>query len=191
MRHGFVNHVYSEVNGPPPIYSTSPVGATTTTQPMPQARHTYDTPDTLQAGTLPKKEPLPQDAVVELIPAKQVDLPDSKSSKEDLPVKFFHKRNTQNSSEFPQGPFVEDPRYEQPVISEAQLKLEPPPNYDDTKLQLMRENAASSILPNVPRKKRASELHGSANKERNSGNESPERSAVYKVQDATQEQSET
>lgn len=33
-------------------------------------------------------------------------------------------------------------------------RLEPPPKFDNAKLQIIRDKAASSILPNVPRKKK-------------------------------------
>jgi hypothetical protein len=62
--------------------------------------------------------------------------------------------------------------------------LEPPPKFDDAKLQVMR----SSILPNVPRKKKVDPLDRNANKE---GAEEASRSGHHNVGDVTNEHSET
>ena len=71
--------VYNDVHAPPP-YSQGP------------SPHVYDTPEQQGAGALPAKEKLPDDAVVDVIPRKDVAY--EKPVQADPPKKFFHKRNT-------------------------------------------------------------------------------------------------
>ena len=193
-RHGFVNQVYAEVNRPPPAYyATTPNGGSfpTATQPKTDAEHVYENP--AEAGALPVKEPLPVGGVVELIPPKQIDLPDEKSAKDDFPVRLFQKRNSENVYTTPRNKAgAGEPHYEQFGGAEASLRLEPPPKYDDAQLQFLREKTTSSILPNVPKKKAAplddnSNQHGQGSSQR----EPATRSAVQDLEDVTKEQSES
>ncbi|XP_028394968.1 LOW QUALITY PROTEIN: uncharacterized protein LOC114519101 [Dendronephthya gigantea] len=184
IRHGFVNQVYNDVHAPPPsYYASSPVHQPTgEVPPCP----VYETPDDDQAGALPVKEKLPEDAVVDIIPPKQVNVTNEKPLKADSPVKFFHKRTNPNVYEVPDGSFS------QPAAdTEAELRLEPPPKFDDAKLQVIREKTASSILPNVPRKskKKIDPVSANADPDENTGHK--ERSEYQNISDVTKEQSET
>ncbi len=82
--------MYNDVHDPPPYYQSSPVrkpAASGTPGPP-----VYETPHQQQAEALPAKDKLPADAVVDVIPPKEVayDTP----VKAEAPKRFFHKRNT-------------------------------------------------------------------------------------------------
>ena len=102
----FVNHynlftVYNDVHAPPPYYESSPVHKPAVYETPPP--HVYERPDGDQAGALPAKDQLPDDAVVDIIPPKEVAL--EKPVKADSPMKFFHKRGTiPNAYEVPDIP---------------------------------------------------------------------------------------
>jgi hypothetical protein len=101
-----VNHynlftVYNDVHAPPPYYESSPVRKPAVYETPPP--HVYERPDEDQAGALPAKDKLPDDAVVDIIPPKEVAL--EKPVKADSPMKFFHKRGTiPNAYEVPDIP---------------------------------------------------------------------------------------
>jgi hypothetical protein len=68
-------------------------------------------------------------------------------------------------------------------------RLTPPPKFDDVKLQVTQEKTASSILPNVPRRKKIDRLYANPNKA--IGSERASRSHYQNVGYVTNEQSET
>ena len=91
--------MYNDVHAPPPYYDT----------PTPVVS---DTPHGQQAGALPAKEKLPDDAVVDIVPPKDVGY--EKPLQADAPKKFFHKRSTLPNE-------YQDPRSITPD-AEAELK---------------------------------------------------------------------
>ena len=105
LEHGFVNQVYADVNvnDPPPYYETSPIRRPQGTYEIPTPTHVYEVPDGDQAGAVPTKEPLPDDAVVDIVPPKQVEGMDDKKTTNSA-IKFFHKRSMPNVYQTPHIP---------------------------------------------------------------------------------------
>ena len=96
----FYSIVYNDVNAPPPYYETSPVRKPAATNGAAyETPHVYERPDGDQAGALPAKEKIPDNAVVDIIPPKEAT-----NEKADAPVKFFHRRSPPNKYDVPEIP---------------------------------------------------------------------------------------
>ncbi|CAB4003739.1 Hypothetical predicted protein [Paramuricea clavata] len=190
IHRGFTDHVYDDVHNPPPYYESSPVHKPAVYETRPP--HVYEIPDEKHGDQAwPAKDKMPAGAVVYLIPSK--DAAREKPVEADFNMKFGHIKRSQ-----PNAYVVRD--YEVPINipgvqrpanphDESELKLKPPPKSDDIKLQVMQEKTASSILPNVPRRKKINRLDSNPNEAM--GSERASRSHYQNVGYVTNEQSET
>ncbi|XP_028410904.1 uncharacterized protein LOC114533564 isoform X4 [Dendronephthya gigantea] len=170
----FLNKVFSDIHGPPPSYSERSSEDQSTSNGLARP-HVYKIPDDDQADPLPAKEKLPGDAVVDMIPEQQDEIKNQKSPE----VVSFPKRTAvSNIYEVPNMR-----SFQRTPDAQPQLRLQPPPKSD----YAFRDQAASSILPNVPRKSKANVALTDANENTNHQG----RSVYQNVGDVTREQSET